>query len=113
MSSSSSQTTIAAAIGGAKKDKCVIWPSYHHSSILSLDCSESSGVVVSGAESSDVCIWDAHNRALIHQLSGFPGEVTAVAFYKNVLFAFSEHDSCVSSIQFSPNTNELFSAGTD
>merc|ERR1712076_115318 len=95
MSSSSSQTTIAAAIGGAKKDNCVIWPSYHHSSILSLDFSESSGVVVSGAESSDVCIWDAHNRALIHQLSGFSGEVTAVAFYKSVPHYFWIASDCM------------------
>ena len=58
-----------------------IWPAVHTSSILSLDCNET-GIVVSGAEAGDVCLWDGSNRMLIHQLQGFPDEVTAVCCSK-------------------------------
>ena len=60
----------------------MLWPAYHLGSILSTDCN-SDGVLVSGGESHDVCIWDLANRLLIHQLQGFPAEITAVCLTKN------------------------------
>ena len=60
----------------------VLWPAYHLGSILSAD-SNNDGILISGGESQDVCIWDLANRSLIHQLQGFPAEITAVCLTKN------------------------------
>lgn len=63
----------------------VLWPAHHLGSILSADCNND-GVLVSGGESNDVCIWDLANRSLIHQLQGFPAEITAVCLTNSFYF---------------------------